>query len=290
MVDLIGDPVAWAIVAAFATLVAVLAAAVAVLAIRWNRRERGLRHIEGEVAEQLDQPGLRFEELPAAIAKLNADVSVVLEQIRSLEAEQSRCSEADIALPEALFELILATVKSIDADIARHVDSPEVARLLDVLTPREHLQTVISRMSSEEDFPAPGDILFTWLSEGVLDDVLTTGSFLDCYFADRHELIGIRAGYALAAGAVRWLLADRGIQVVVIAPGSRVPVGTPDADSTDLRNVKQLAAVRDRARRMSRTLGERELLVVECRKPGWDSDRHGRRPPELNVYAPASWS
>jgi hypothetical protein len=51
-----------------------------------------------------------------------------------------------------------------------------------------------------------------------------------------------------------------------------------------------IPAVQQKAARIARDLAPNELLVVDCHRPGWISERLGSRPPALAIFDPASWT
>ncbi len=127
------------------------------------------------------------------------------------------------------------------------------------------------------------------LLDGSFDALITLPTLLRSYFLQTPGTAAILAAAELAAGSIRGLADQQGIEIDTVAPLTAIPQNDPRADPNDRRGLRHLPVVAEIVRRQVISVPPNHALVVDCAIPGLRRGSRVVRPSRLTIYNHASW-
>lgn len=267
------------------------------LALYLARRERDkLAAAREEIAGALKMPHLSLSEVPAELKSLEAIMSGVLDENTALETKvkglEERLQQTELG-PEArraaaAADCLSDAAKSAETLVSADPDFGSIAGALDLVAGLRRSADALRSFLKE---PSLGTQIGRLLEQGDFDSSLTASAILEKYFSERFGWREARVGVKAADALLVSLLESASIQIVdvpILSVLGRHDIR--DVQVSDRRGLRSIPAIQQRAARIARDLQPNEMLVVDCHKPGWISDRVGSRSPHLAIFDPASWT
>ncbi|NPV19284.1 hypothetical protein [Bradyrhizobium aeschynomenes] len=261
------------------------------------RRERdALARARREIGEALKAPGIDLSEVPAELRAFE-------HQMNQLSAERFELEQKNGALERRLRQFDIgpdakraAAVSDCMLDVAAAAErlarlDPDfelVGRSMELTAGLQKAAEALKVIGASRPFATQ---LGELLEQGDLDAALTASAIFEKYFAERTSWRELRVGLRAVDALVVALLDRAGVQVVDVPVLSIVDSGeVRGMELSDRRGLRAIPAIQQKAARIARELRHNEVLVVDCHKPGWMSDRLGSRAPQLAIFDPASWT
>lgn len=273
--------------AMFAVLVVVF-----VLYLREASRRRSLAsdvaRVGGEAAHILDKPSLAFTAIPSELLRVRENAAQLRADFGKLERESASLSAiGDTELHAAAALRALTVTRGGLVAMANHRDGAALAKVLDLPGSLGALEATFAEVAAAADRE---ERLVQGLLGGKLNMLFTADPLIEAYFEDEESLAPVRLGLACARAAAEIILFRGGLRVRIVRPLTRLPADAPGAHPLDTRNIRNVESIRTRVRRIARTLGRGESLIVDCHTPGWISRSHGDVPPRFAVYDASAWA
>jgi hypothetical protein len=261
-----------------------------------TRREReDFEDAQRAIGEALGRPDLSIADAAKEINSINRLTSSNYEKNvaldKSLKEANERLKRATLGGEErraaAVTDCLNDAAKAAEA-LADDADFQALGQALELVTGLRRCAEALSKLPGGSSVALQ---LGSLLEKGELDTALTASAVLENYFAERPDWRDVRIALRAADALLVSLLQTVGIQVVDVPILS--VVGRNDirgAAVSDRRGLRSIPTIQQRAARIARDLAPSELLVVDCHRPGWISDKIGSRPPGLAIFDPASWT
>jgi hypothetical protein len=275
-------------------MLALIVASLAMILLMRGQRAR-MAFAQRRISEALRKPDLPLAAVPAEIRALEALMSGLQEKNIALSNDLSQSTErvkqaelsTEARWARAVADCLATTTKAVEA-LAGDADFQRVALALDLSSGLPRCANELRNLPKGPSFAVQVGSL---LERGELDPALTAYAVLDRFFSERSAWRQVRIDLRAADALLVALLDAIGIQIVRVPLLSVVgPSDIRDTVVSDLREMRFIPAVQQKAARIARDLAPNELLVVDCHRPGWISERLGSRPPALAIFDPASWT
>jgi hypothetical protein len=276
----------------------VLAAGVA-LFNRWRllRQRKIIGGIERELAEILKLDKFSIEQTPKVLSRITSLANQLADRVDELDAAgkqppgmRGREQNHD-QLRADLFDVAIAIVRRVVEVLRNYGSSNRLMTQLNAsLSLEANLVEAVAALEKGASSAEGGSELVQQLERGELDELLTVGPLLSAYFPSSQELGIVPAALAAVNQLVTFILAQEKVTIKIQSPLSVVEIGTPGIEPFDRRQIRLVEPVRERAARQARTLGDGQLLVVDCTRPGWTAPGRAAREPRSTIFDPASWT
>jgi hypothetical protein len=276
----------------------VLAAGVA-LFNRWRllRQRRIIGGIERELAEILKLDKFSIEQTPKVLSRITSLANQLADRVDELDAAGKQPpsmrgrEQGHDQLRADLFDVAIAIVRRVVEVLRNYGSSNRLMMQLNAsLSLEANLVEAVAALEKGASSAEGDSELVQQLERGELDELLTVGPLLSAYFPSNQELGIVPAALAAVNQLVTFILAQEKVTVKIQSPLSVVEIGTPGIEPFDRRQIRLVEPVRERAARQARTLGEGQLLVVDCTRPGWTAPGRAAREPRSTIFDPASWT
>jgi hypothetical protein len=264
---------------------------------RLSSQRKAIGAVESALASILGRSKFSVDQTPEVLKRITSQAEYLLGRIDQLEATNKQLAnvrdhrKGKDEFRANLFDTTISIVRRV-VDVLHDYPSSHslMAQLNTSLSMEVNLVEAIKALERAAKATEGDSGLVQQLERGELDELLTIGPFLSAYFPSTPELGVVPAALAAVNQLVSFILAGDKVSIRIQRPLSVVEIGTPGTEPFDRRQIRLVASIRERAAREARTLGEGQLLVVDCTSPGWTAPGRATREPRSTIFDPASWT